>query len=176
MAGHAAYVLPFVWTTPPAKVRAIASMALKTRFIGLCCRQPGWVDDVFGFQCINVLGAVAMTALAGSSSRIRQEFAAFAMSVQSVELHSLLMALHTLRSNNNRLCGLRGLCGGLWLRLLRWPLRWLLWWLLGLGFSRPHQHREKADKAYNKQYGEGPLGGCLSVVVLGHEKHLLLCG
>jgi hypothetical protein len=85
---------------------AIPGVALQTRFVGLCFRQIWRIDDVLGFQGLNVLGAVTVAALAGSGAPIRQEFGAFAVNVQCEGLHNLLVALLAIRPNHGTRSGL----------------------------------------------------------------------
>src|SRR5262249_15009473 len=112
VARQATDVASVVLPATPRVTLLFASVALKTRFVGLRCRQFRWIDDVLGFQGFNVLCAVAMAALARGSARIFQEFGAFAVSLQSIGFHNFLVALLALRSNyglfNRRFDGLPG--------------------------------------------------------------------
>ena len=99
MTGQAAHVLAIVLAALPGKMGAIPLVTLKTRFVGLRCRQPGRIDDVFDFEGCNVLCAVTVAALAGRGACIRQEFGALAVNVEVVGHHNLLVTLLALRSN-----------------------------------------------------------------------------
>ena len=113
---------------------AIPRVALQARFVGLRGRQPGWIDDVLGFQRLNVFFAVAVATLARRGARIRQKFGALAMYVLGEGLHNLFVALLALRSDHGPL-----------IRLLPDRLR------LGSGSGGYQEGRGKADKGYNNQ-------------------------
>jgi hypothetical protein len=82
---------------------AIPGVALQARFIGLRSRQPRRIDDVLGFQTLNMLCAVAVAAFARRGSRILQEFGAFAVNVLGEGLRNLNVTFLAFRSNHGRL-------------------------------------------------------------------------
>ena len=105
---QAAHVIAIMRAAAPAQMGAITSVALQTRFVDLRHLHVGRIGDVFGFERLDVFGAVAVAAFARRRARTPQELAALAVRIERIRVYGFFVALYALRADDDGLNHLRG--------------------------------------------------------------------